>query len=78
MNWYTKRASLAAVYSTADLYMTKDSSPNYAETERFLERRLDEAAWVGSSARQVSLLFLYTDKKLINIFLVGYNVDIWS
>ena len=58
MNWYTKRASLAAVYSTADLYMTKDSSPNYAETERFLKRRLDEAAWVGSSARQVQLLFI--------------------
>lgn len=53
MNWYTKRASLAAIYSSADMFMTRDLSPNYTETDRFLERRLDEAAWFGSSARQV-------------------------
>ena len=53
MNWYTKRASLAAIYSSADMFMTRDLSPNYIETERFLERRLNDAAWFGSSARQV-------------------------
>ncbi|KAI8881831.1 rpsU-divergently transcribed protein [Backusella circina FSU 941] len=52
MNWYTKRASLAAVYSATDLFMTRDLSPNYSETQRFLNQRLDDAAWLGSSARQ--------------------------
>ncbi|CAO0789867.1 unnamed protein product [Mucor circinelloides] len=66
MNWYTKRASLAAVYSTADLYMTKDSSPNYAETERFLKRRLDEAAWVGSSARQLGTMLTFGAKSMLS------------
>lgn len=56
MNWYTKRASLAAIYSAADIFMTQDVSPNYTETERFLSRRLNEAAWIGSSTRQVSFL----------------------
>jgi ubiquinone biosynthesis protein COQ9 len=56
MNWYTKRASLAAVYSAADVFMTQDMSPNYTETERFLQRRLEQAAWVGSSASQVNVL----------------------
>lgn len=55
MNWYTKRASLAAVYSAADVFMTQDMSPNYTETERFLQRRLEQAAWVGSSAHQVNI-----------------------
>jgi ubiquinone biosynthesis protein COQ9 len=56
MNWYTKRASLAAVYSATDLFMTRDISPNYSETQRFLNKRLDDAAWLGSSARQVNTL----------------------
>ncbi|KAL9543556.1 hypothetical protein PS6_009223 [Mucor atramentarius] len=66
MNWYTKRASLATVYSTADLYMTQDSSPNYAETERFLKRRLDEAAWVGSSARQLGTMLTFGAKSMLS------------
>jgi ubiquinone biosynthesis protein COQ9 len=53
MNWYTRRASLAAIYSASDMFMTRDLSPDYTETTRFLERRLDQASWVGSSARQV-------------------------
>ncbi|KAI9354771.1 rpsU-divergently transcribed protein [Pilaira anomala] len=52
MNWYTKRASLAAIYSSADIFMTQDLSPQYTETEKFLNRRLEQAAWIGSSTRQ--------------------------
>ncbi|KAI7907185.1 COQ9-domain-containing protein [Cokeromyces recurvatus] len=53
MNWYTKRGSLAAIYSAADLFMTQDQSENFMETEKFLTRKLEQAAWLGSSARQV-------------------------
>lgn len=67
MNWYTRRASLAAIYSAADIFMTQDVSPNYTETERFLERRLNEAAWIGSSTRQVRHI-----KKLKMFILIYY------
>ncbi|KAI8064253.1 COQ9-domain-containing protein [Gilbertella persicaria] len=53
-HWYTKRASLAAVYSATDIFMTQDLSPNYIETERFLSRKLDQVDSIESSARQVS------------------------
>ncbi len=53
MNWYTKRASLAAVYSATELYMTQDLSSDYIETEKFLQRRFGDAAWIGSTANQV-------------------------
>jgi ubiquinone biosynthesis protein COQ9 len=81
MNWYTRRASLAACYSAADVFMTQDLSPNYTETERFLERRLDQAAWVGSSTHQVKcthILQIRGCALFFNIKLVGYYVDIWG
>jgi len=39
-NYYTKRASLAAVYSATMLYWVNDDSENDAETMLFLRRRL--------------------------------------
>jgi len=59
--WYTKRASLAAIYASSELFMTTDKSPNFGETRAFLQRRLEEAAnadgflgtvgeWVGFTA----------------------------
>ena len=40
--WYTDRAGLAAVYASAELYMTTDRSEGFVETEGFLSRRLEE------------------------------------
>ncbi len=42
-NFYTKRALLAAVYSTTMLCWLEDHSPDGSVTEAFLARRLDEA-----------------------------------
>lgn len=42
-SWYTKRASLSATYAAAELFMTQDTSTDFAETEAFLERRLEGA-----------------------------------
>ena len=60
-SWYTKRASLAAIYSSAEIFMTTDTSDEFSETERFLDRRLEELQsightlgsidWVGFSAQ---------------------------
>ena len=40
LNWYTKRATLSGVYSSAALYWLQDDSPDYANTWAFLDRRI--------------------------------------
>jgi len=54
-SWYTKRMSLAAIYASAEVYMTRDQSPNLAETEEFVSRRFEDNAAIGeklSSAKK--------------------------
>lgn len=41
INWYSKRATLAAVYGAAVLYWLGDDSPDLAETRAFLDRRIE-------------------------------------
>ena len=41
-NWYTKRATLAAVYSSTLLYWLGDDSLNHQDTWGFLDRRIDD------------------------------------
>jgi len=59
--WYTNRAALAAIYASAELFMTTDTSKEFVETEEFLTRRLEEGekmkgvmgsvgAWAGMQA----------------------------
>ena len=38
-NWYTKRAMLAKLYTTTQLYMLNDQSPDFNDTWEFLDRR---------------------------------------
>lgn len=40
--WYTNRAALAAIYASAELFMTTDMSKDFVETDEFLTRRLQE------------------------------------
>lgn len=53
-SWYTKRAALASVYLSTELYMLTDYSPGYADTWQQLERRIDDVLWLGSAAQSVS------------------------
>ncbi|KAL8243889.1 hypothetical protein R6Q59_010147 [Mikania micrantha] len=46
-NWYTKRASLSMVYASSELFMTTDASKDFAATQEFLERRLEDAQSIG-------------------------------
>lgn len=48
-SWYTKRASLAAVYSSSEIFMTTDTSMDFALTEEFLDRRLQGAQRLGGA-----------------------------
>jgi len=40
-NWYTKRAILAGVYTSTELYMLNDKSEGFNETWQFLDRRIE-------------------------------------
>ncbi len=40
-NWYSKRATLAGVYSSTVLYWLGDDSPDHAATWEFLDRRIE-------------------------------------
>lgn len=54
MAWYTKRASLSAIYASSDMFMTQDNSPLFSDTYAFLDRRLREVHTVGSSVSEVT------------------------
>jgi ubiquinone biosynthesis protein COQ9 len=41
VNWYSKRATLSAVYGSVVLYWLNDISENRAQTWEFLDRRID-------------------------------------
>ncbi len=41
-NWYTKRTTLSAVYSSSVLYWLGDESPGFTATREFIDRRIDD------------------------------------
>ncbi|KAK4944059.1 Ubiquinone biosynthesis protein coq9, mitochondrial [Elasticomyces elasticus] len=53
-SWYTKRASLATVYASSEMFMTTDTSKDFAATQEFLDRRLKAAQNLGGSVGGVS------------------------
>lgn len=48
VNWYSKRATLAAVISATVLYWLGDHSPDHADTRAFIDRRIDGVMRVES------------------------------
>ena len=48
-SWYTKRASLAALYASSELFMTTDTSKDFRDTEEFVDRRLEDVQKVGDT-----------------------------
>ncbi|KAL0338882.1 UNVERIFIED_CONTAM: Ubiquinone biosynthesis protein COQ9, mitochondrial [Sesamum angustifolium] len=43
MDWYVKRTVLGGIYSTAELYMLSDTSPDFQDTWAFLDERVSDA-----------------------------------
>lgn len=66
-SWYTKRASLAAVYASTELFMTTDRSPDYVETERFLDRRLASSRRLGEAVDNVEEWLGFTGSSFLNL-----------
>ncbi|RAO68729.1 uncharacterized protein BHQ10_004741 [Talaromyces amestolkiae] len=52
-SWYTKRLSLSAVYASAEVIMTQDTSPGFASTEKFVERRFEDSQYLGQKVSDV-------------------------
>jgi ubiquinone biosynthesis protein COQ9 len=51
-SFYTKRSTLAAIYAATLLYWLGDSSPDFADTRAFLDRRLAGAASIGKARKR--------------------------
>ena len=71
-SFYTRRISLAAVYTSTLLFWLNDKSNNNIETEFFLDRRLKDISKISSFKRPLSDLRKFTNnfnglKNTINI-----------
>src|SRR2546429_4290798 len=66
-SWYTKRASLSAVFASTEVFMTTDQSAGFIETKEFLERRLDDAQMVGGWAKDISEWMGFTGHAFVNV-----------
>ncbi|XP_041096245.1 ubiquinone biosynthesis protein COQ9, mitochondrial-like [Polyodon spathula] len=53
LNWYTRRAALTGIYNTTELVMLQDSSPDFEETWRFLDNRVNDVMNMANTAKQV-------------------------
>jgi ubiquinone biosynthesis protein COQ9 len=66
-SWYTKRASLSTVYAAAEVFQTQDTSPDYSDTERFVDSRLRDLRIVGESISAVGEWVDFTAHSFINV-----------
>jgi len=53
VNWYTKRATLAGVYSATVLYWLGDDSPEHRATWEFLDRRIENVMQIEKLKAQL-------------------------
>ncbi|KAJ3059651.1 Ubiquinone biosynthesis protein coq9, mitochondrial [Podochytrium sp. JEL0797] len=67
MNWYSKRVMLAGVYTSTELFMTQDKSPNFVETEKFLDRRLANVAFIGRTTGEVGKIVDFGVKSALGV-----------
>ncbi|MGE5547518.1 MAG: COQ9 family protein [Solirubrobacterales bacterium] len=56
-SWYTKRATLAAVYSASVLYWLDDGSEDLADTWGFVRRRLADVGRVTQARKRLETVF---------------------
>ena len=66
-SWYTKRATLGAIYSSTEIFMTTDRSAQFVETEEFLDRRLEGLRSATDTIGAVSHWMGFSGKALINV-----------
>ncbi|KAF2195412.1 ubiquinone biosynthesis protein COQ9 [Zopfia rhizophila CBS 207.26] len=66
-SWYTKRASLSAIYSATEIFMTQDTSKDFTETEQFLDARLEDVTRIGGFLGALGEWVDYTGHSAVNV-----------
>lgn len=66
-SWYTKRASMSAVYSASEVFMTQDQSPGFIETEQFVDARLADVTKFEGLLGSVGQWADYTAHSAVNV-----------
>lgn len=56
-SFYTKRATLAGVYTGSLMYWLEDRSDDFADTRSFIDRRLAEVARLGEARKRLDAAF---------------------
>lgn len=56
MDWYVKRTVLGGLYTTTELYMLSDASPDFRDTWAFLDKRVRDAFDLKKSVQEVKYL----------------------
>jgi ubiquinone biosynthesis protein COQ9 len=67
MSWYTKRASLSAIYAATEVFQTQDQSTDFKDTQKFLDARLDELRTFGMATSAVGEWMGYTGMSFVNV-----------
>lgn len=66
-SWYTKRASLSAIYAASDLYMTTDKSDAFQDTKEFLDRRFEDSFKMGTAVKSLGEWLGFTASASLNV-----------
>lgn len=67
MSWYTKRASLSAIYAATEVFQTQDQSTEFRDTTKFLDGRLDELRRFGMATSAAGEWASYTGASVVNV-----------
>lgn len=66
-SWYTKRASLSAIYASTELFMTQDTSTDFHATKDFLERRMQDVRGVSGTIGAIGEWVNFTGHAFTNV-----------
>ncbi|RLN40983.1 ubiquinone biosynthesis protein COQ9, mitochondrial [Panicum miliaceum] len=56
IDWYVKRTVLGGIYSTSEVYMLTDNSPEFRDTWTFVNRRIKDALDLQKTFQEVAYL----------------------
>ena len=66
-SWYTKRASLSAIYAATEMFQSQDSSAQRLHTQRFLDDRLADLRGATGAVDAVAEWSAFTARSFVNV-----------
>lgn len=73
-NWYTKRATLAGVYKSTEIFMLQDKSDDYEETWHFLNRRLDDLTSFSKFSKNAQEMGSVMSEGMVGACIMTWNI----